>query len=147
MQNGFPVPAGHLEQKAEGHIRTTFVLQLVMTGFHGLLVISVLMNVILDLAGMHPNRTYGSSSYDAGRQVGHYLGLGLSAGWAAVGLLWTPLNAWGLHRRAPWARTSTLVYWSVSIATCCCLPFGAIGIYLLTRPGVKERFQGTLPGA
>jgi hypothetical protein len=134
-----PSPAA--DSKANGVIQASVVLQLVMTGLHALLVFSVLANVLLDVAGAHPRGAHGSSPYEQGRVFGRYLAMGLAALWAAVGLAWTPINAWGLQHRAPWARTSTLVYWSISMITFCCSPFGAFGIYLMTRPGVKDQFQ------
>jgi hypothetical protein len=57
--------------------------------------------------------------------------------WAVAGLGWAPINAYGLFAKKRWARTSSLVYWAVQIASCCCLPFGAYGLYAMLRRDVK----------
>jgi hypothetical protein len=61
--------------------------------------------------------------------------------WVIAGVVWTPLNAWGLYRRRSWARTSTLAYWWMSIPLCCCIPLGVFGIRGLGRPAVRALFD------
>src|SRR5262249_48171967 len=57
-------------------------------------------------------------------QAGYVLALVLSWVWAIGGLIWAPLNAYGLWSLRPWARASTIAYWAMSILTICCAPFG-----------------------
>ena len=60
------------------------------------------------------------------------------AAWVCLGLLWAPLNAFGLWRRKAWARVSTLSYAGFTGATVLGLPYSAYAIYSLTRPKVVE---------
>jgi hypothetical protein len=43
--------------------------------------------------------------------------------------------------RRPWGRTSALVYYGISLITCCCTPFGIYGLISLTRESVRAQFQ------
>jgi len=61
--------------------------------------------------------------------------------WAVAGLVWTPMNARGLWKREPWARTSTLYYWIASIPLCCCIPTGLYGIWSMRRPTTRALFE------
>jgi hypothetical protein len=62
--------------------------------------------------------------------------------WAVLGLVWTPLNAYGLWKRRPWARLSTLIYWGGSILTCCSLPLGIYGLVSMLRKDVAVLLRG-----
>ncbi|MCB9584474.1 MAG: protein kinase [Polyangiaceae bacterium] len=57
-----------------------------------------------------------------------------------LGILWTPLNAWGLYRRAPWARWSSLVYASLVSLTGVGLPYTVYAWVSLSFDSVKARF-------
>ncbi|MFO0554022.1 MAG: serine/threonine-protein kinase [Polyangiaceae bacterium] len=60
--------------------------------------------------------------------------------WLFLGLVWAPVNAWGLYTRRRFARTSTLVYACVSGLTCCGLLYAVYALWSLRRPGVKAMF-------
>jgi hypothetical protein len=62
-------------------------------------------------------------------------------GWAAFGIVWAPLNAVGLWRRAAWARTSAMIYAGLAVLSCIGLPYGIYALWSLTRPEVREAFQ------
>lgn len=61
--------------------------------------------------------------------------------WVPLGILWAPLNAWGLHNRSPWARFSTLVYSGFGLFTCIGTPYSIYALYSLTRPSIKSFFK------
>ncbi len=66
------------------------------------------------------------------------------AGFTFAGLLWTPVNAWGLHRRRRWARGSTMLYAVLLACTCAGIPFAGYILWSLTRPEVKAAFGESL---
>jgi hypothetical protein len=82
-----------------------------------------------------------SGPAEGSEAAGFYSTFGCIGTWSLVGIVWAPLNAWGLYRRHGWARVSTLAYWIVCCFTCCGLPFGAYGVYALLRPDVKSLFR------
>lgn len=57
-----------------------------------------------------------------------------------LGILWTPLNAWGLYRRATWARWSSLVYATLVSLTGIGLPYTLYAWASLNFSSVKARF-------
>jgi len=59
---------------------------------------------------------------------------------APLGLLWVPINAYGLVRRRPWGRISSLVYAVFALPTCFGTLYGVYAIYSLTREHVKRLF-------
>ena len=74
---------------------------------------------------------------------GTFAALGL---WCSAGIVWAPLNAYGLFKKRAWARKSSLVYYAVSLFTCCCIPLGLYGLWSLSvkdirpaRPGGSRR--------
>ena len=56
----------------------------------------------------------GTATKDHVRTLSTVIALWLAAlfffGWGPIGVLWTPINAYGLFRKRRWALTSTLVY-------------------------------------
>jgi serine/threonine protein kinase len=65
----------------------------------------------------------------------------IMGGWAAFGVVWAPLNAVGLWRRAAWARKSAMIYAGLAVLSCIGLPYGIYALWSLTRPEVREAFQ------
>ena len=63
--------------------------------------------------------------------------------WVPLGILWAPINAWGLHNRSPWARLSTLIYSGLGLFTCIGTPYSLYALYSLTRPSIKNCFKRT----
>ena len=132
------IPPEAPAKSAAGHLLANQILLGFAVALHALSLLSVAINVALAATGASPAPATDS---EAAAFYGTFACIGV---WSAVGLVWAPLNLWGLHRRARWARTSTVAYWSVSLFTCCCLPFGAYGIYALLRRDVRAVFE---PGA
>jgi hypothetical protein len=54
--------------------------------------------------------------------------------WAALGLLWTPLNVFGLWRQARWARASTLGYAWLSLPTLFGTPAALFALLTFRKP-------------
>jgi serine/threonine protein kinase len=54
-------------------------------------------------------------------------------GWGPLGVVWTPINAYGLFRRKRWALTSTLVYAACSALTCIGTPV-AVYAFVTLQP-------------
>jgi len=74
-------------------------------------------------------------------QLGTVIGtIGPGAG-GLVTAVWAPVNLAGLRRRRAWARTSSIAYHVVSLATCCCIPVGAYGLWSLLRADVRALFS------
>ena len=134
-------PPAEADSAARGHIIANMVL-LVLSSVAGLLLLaSTFFNVIMMAAGKHPASPSPSTAFEQGRLVGNAIGFGLTGLGSLACLLWGPINAWGLWTRRPWARTSTIVFWALSIPTLCCLPFGLYGLISLTRPSVARLFE------
>ena len=56
-----------------------------------------------------------------------------------LGMLWTPLNAWGLYKRARWARWSSLAYAACNALTGIGLPYAVYAWVSLNLTPVKTR--------
>lgn len=125
---------------AEKHWTANAILQSVFIALHLLTLASVAVNLALVSYSGTPGNPFGNAfappQTDA-EAAGFYGTFAVLGGWSLLGLVWTPINAWGLWKKRPWARTSTLVYWIGSLFTCCCVPFGAYGIWSLLRDDVK----------
>ncbi|MCA9628889.1 MAG: protein kinase [Myxococcales bacterium] len=63
------------------------------------------------------------------------------ATWTLLGVLWAPLNAFGLWRRRAWARISTLLYATFTGFSVLGLPYASYSVYSLTRPEVARLFS------
>jgi hypothetical protein len=115
---------------------------------HLLTVMSVAINFFLSesqvLAGTEVGGVYVTRDHT--EEVIRNLTWGCIGGWALIGVVWTPINTWGLLTQKRWARMSTLLYWIGSMITLCCMPFAIYGIYSLLRPDVKAIFEEPRPG-
>jgi len=118
-------------------VRLNAWLMVAMAGLSALSVISVMLNLLLEATG-HGVSGHGNEAEAAGA-LGTFVCIGV---WALVGLVWAPVNAWGLFQQKAWARRSTLVYWGCSLFTCGCIPFAAYGLWSLTRPELVEVTRG-----
>lgn len=121
---------------AQKHWKANAILQTAFIALHFLSLGSVAVNFALMSMGGPLGGAFAPPQ-DAAEAAGFYGTLGVIGGWSLIGLVWTPINAWGLWKKRPWARTSTLVYWIGSLFTCCCVPFGAYGIWSLLREDVR----------
>src|SRR5687768_6917455 len=120
---------------AAKHVSANATLMLVLTFLHFCGLGSAIMNIARFLSE-HPS--YVGTPFERGELVGQmiaYLGALL---WAVSGLVWAPLNAWGLFTKKRWARTSSLLYWGVQCISCCCFPFGAYGLWSMLRADVRD---------
>ncbi len=61
--------------------------------------------------------------------------------WLPAGVVWAPLNAYGLFRRRPWARVSSIVYAAIGLFSCFGTMYSVYALYSLTRPSVKKAFE------
>lgn len=125
--------------KPSGHTVGASWLMAAMAGLHVLCTLSVLINLVLgSLDDLGPlEGIYPAPPANDAEALGHWGTFACIGGWSVLGLLWTPINAWGLFTRRRWARTSSLIYFAGSFVTCCCVPLGAYGLWALTRPEVK----------
>jgi hypothetical protein len=120
----------HSKSPAERHLLALQVLTMLMVGLHFMSIASVALNLAMAVSGTTPAPASESEA------LGYYGAFACIGTWALLGLLWAPLNAWGLHRRQRWARISTFAYCTLTSLTLCCMPFGAYGIYVLLRKDV-----------
>ena len=130
----------------ERHVEVNAILQLVMVAAHVLFTLSAAINLALTLAGAgeagHPLAgLYPIHATDLERTTAlvTYGWIGL---WSVIGVFWTPFNAWGLFKRRPWARATTIAYYVASMLGCCCLPLGAYGIWSMGRKDVADLLRG-----
>jgi len=137
----YPVPqVAAPESPAEKHVRANAIVMLVMAFLLFCGIGSVVMNVAM-FFHEHPHFLDASASdFQRGEQIGQLTAYGAAALWSVSGVIWAPLNAYGLFKRKPWARMSSLLYWGIQIASCCCFPFGAYGMWSLLRADVKQLF-------
>lgn len=61
--------------------------------------------------------------------------------WAPVGAVWVPINLYGMARKRPWARVSSLVYAVFALPTCFGTPYALYAFFSLTRGHVKRLFE------
>lgn len=127
------------------------ILQLVLVFVHVLFTLSAAINLALTLSGagetggplvgVYPTHT---NPLERTTALVTFAWIG---GWSALGVFWTPINAWGLWKRRPWARATTIAYYVGSLLACCCLPLGAYGIWSLGKKDVGDFLRGEEPGA
>jgi hypothetical protein len=61
--------------------------------------------------------------------------------WLASGIFWAPINAYGLSKRMPWSRMSTLVYAALSIPTGVGAPYGVHALLTLGSRPARDDFE------
>jgi len=127
---------------ADTHILANFVLQLVMLAVHLLFAASALVNAVLFFYGDAGWGPYADDAFDQGRRVGNLIAIVAVLCWGVAGMIWTPLNAFGLWNRRPWSRSSTSAYWFLSLLTICGIPFSIYGLISLGRADVREELTG-----
>ncbi|NOY91572.1 MAG: hypothetical protein GXP55_10255 [Deltaproteobacteria bacterium] len=119
------------------HLRVNAWMMVVIAGLSALSVLSVMLNLVLEATG-HGISGHGNSAEAAGA-LGTFACVGV---WALVAVVWTPINAWALFTRKPWARKSTLLFWAISVFTCGCIPVALYGLWSLTRDEVVAVTRG-----
>ena len=124
--------------QAQIHITANFVLQIVMLLIHLLFAGSAIVNAVLFFYGDAGWGPYAEDAFNQGRRAGNLLAIVAIAAWSLVGMVWAPINAFGLWNRRPWARTSTSAYWFLSLLTVCGIPFALYGLLSLGRSDVRE---------
>jgi hypothetical protein len=144
QETAAPAPARRERTAAEKHVLANFVLQLGLVVLHLLTTASVVINLVLSvlaLSGELPAELRYPSPPPGPGRVAHFSTFACIGLFSVLGIGWVPINAWGLHKRKRWARTSTLVYWAASFITCCCAPLGVYGVYSLLRADVRALFE------
>jgi len=105
---------------------------------------STLLNLVQEATDPRGIFTLASGTLtdeEMGERVGRAVAFFVCGAYSGLGLLWIPINAFGVYSRKRWGRASTLAYFATTIVTCCCTPIGAYGIYALMRADVKELFD------
>lgn len=139
-----PAAAPARRTAAETHLLANAIVQAAFVALHLLTLASVLINLSMMVSGSlagTPLAELHRGAETGPEQAGQYGAYGVIGIWAFLGIFWTPVNAWGLWKRRPWARISTIVYWSGSFLTCCCIPFGVYGLVSLLRRDVADLFR------
>ncbi|HEY1959941.1 MAG TPA: serine/threonine-protein kinase [Polyangiaceae bacterium] len=102
---------------ANVHYAINAVLQLVMVPFHvGVTTLFLWAFFSADTTG--PHKPYAPTTEILGTIVVGWLVLLFFSGWAPAGVIWAPINAYGLFRKRRWAVTSSLIYSAVAALTC-----------------------------
>jgi hypothetical protein len=139
-----PVPDARAAASPARHVRANAILQTVLIPVHVLFTMSAGINLALTLtdagdagplAGLYPTWHEGTEKTAA---MVTYAWIGL---WSVLGVVWTPLNAWGLWKRRSWARATTIAYYVASLLGCCCLPVAAYGLFTMGRRDVGEELR------
>ncbi|MCL2823629.1 MAG: hypothetical protein FWD57_06530 [Polyangiaceae bacterium] len=123
---------------AQFHIRVNVALQIALAVLHLLLAIGAALAAVLFYFGDAGWGPLAADAVDGDKRVGNLITIVAVATWSVVGLVWTPLNAYGLGSRRPWAQASTSAYWFLSCATGVLLPFSIYGLLSLGRADVRE---------
>ena len=108
-------PAGRAS--AIVHLYVNVALQAVMLLIHAL----TLLVIALSAASVLPA---GTSPVHASAGQGALM---------AALLVWTGANVAGLVGRRPWARSSTMIYWSLALTTCVLVPVSVYALLTLGR--------------
>ncbi len=120
------------------HIVANFVLQLVMFVLHFFVVGFAIVNAVFFFYGDAGWGPYASDALNPSRRFGNILGIVAAGVWGYIGMVWTPINAFGLWYRRDWARASTSAYWFLSLLTLLGIPFSIYGLISLGRTDVRE---------
>ncbi len=120
---------------ARTHVTVNIALMFAMAFLH----LATLGSVALNLLGMAVKLPWLPPAHDAAELTGQLIAFAVMGLSGAAGLVWAPVNAFGLIRDKPWARKSTVAYWAFAGVFCCCLPGAAYGLWSLTRDDVKAR--------
>ena len=121
-----------LRQRLEAnvHYAINALLQLLMVPFHvGVTTLFVWAFVSSDKPG--PSTPTHPGTEILGTIIVGWLMLLFFSGWAPAGIIWAPLNAYGLFRKRRWAVTSSLVYSAIAALTCFGTPAAIYGLATL----------------
>jgi len=137
-----------MKSKAEKHVKINAVVQVVMTAVHGLTLLSVFINLILSLIASQPGNPLGDAypvPPGTPEKIGFFGAFVVIGLWCSAGIVWAPLNAYGLFKKRPWARKSAMAYYAVSLFTCCCIPLGLYGLWSLGKSDTRSLFESAEP--
>jgi hypothetical protein len=138
-----------MKSKAEKHVKINAVVQVVMAAVHALTLLSVFINLALSLIASQPGRPLGDVypvPPGTPERIGFYGTFVVLGLWCSAGMVWAPLNAYGLFRKRPWSRKSAMAYYVVSLFTCCCIPLGLYGLWSLGKSDTRSLFEPVDPG-
>jgi hypothetical protein len=130
--------------RAEKHVKINAAAQIVMAAVHGLTLLSVFINLLLSLIANQPGHPLGDvypvppGTPERIGFFGAFMVIGL---WCSAGIVWAPLNAYGLLKKRPWSRKSAMAYYVVSLFTCCCIPLGLYGLWSLGKSDTRSLFE------
>lgn len=118
-----------LERRASVQLKVNAWLQLLVWLIH------VGITALVVWAMFQPDDPTPSERADASARVSYVVSalfLALVAfGWGPIGIVWTPINAWGLFSGRRWAISSTMVYAFLSLPTCLGTPFALYALVSL----------------
>lgn len=120
-------------QGAEGHVRMNAMLQAIACPLHVLITVHLFGKIA------KPPVPVDDSSPLIGFILVIYMMVVL--GWLVFGIVWAPMNAWGLWHHKRWARGSSLVYATLAIPSLIAAPYGIYALWSLSRPEVKATFR------
>src|SRR5512134_3898027 len=96
-----------VRQPGERHVEVNAILQLVLVFVHILFTLSAAINLALTLSGAgEPGQILAGVCPTHHDDIGRTTALityGWIGFWSALGVIWTPINAWALWKRRPWA--------------------------------------------
>ena len=126
------------ERSIQIHITANVILQIVMAVMHLLLAIGSAIAAVLFIYGDDGWGPFAGDAIDQSKRAGNLITIIAIAAWSSVGLVWTPINAFGLANRRQWARAGASSYWFLSLVTIVLIPFSVYGLWSLGRADVRE---------
>jgi predicted Ser/Thr protein kinase len=117
--------------------RLNAVFQLMLWPFHVALN-ALMLFVLASPKDAPPVESGPATEFLAGAMATWLIGAFLT-GWAPLGLVWTPLNAWALWRRRAWAYRSTVIYSLFTMPSILGTPFALYALVTLWRRAFPKK--------
>jgi serine/threonine protein kinase len=132
--------------QADIHVKINAFLQILMWPVHTGLTVFLVWGMLSDTSSSGGGGSHAGEALLADHSPTRIISLVIAVwlvllffvGWAPLGVIWTPINAYGLLRKRRWAYISTVVYAVFSLLTCVGTPFAAYALATLWSRARKK---------